>query len=171
MSVGAIGSMAIAQLASIQRNYQTVRGEFQNLGQDLQSGNLARAQTDFVTLSASVSTQYGANSAVSKTLNSIGQALQSGDLTTAQQAFSTLPPGLTGHPGAGQAGHHGGMHPYMQGLSQLGQALRSGDLTGAQQAFAALQQNWQQVVPNSVTAASPSSGTSSSSSSGFSVTV
>ena len=60
------------------------------------------------------------------------------------------------------------MHPYLQGLSQLGQALQSGDLTGAQQAFAALQPNWQQAVPNSVLAASPSSGTGSS---GFNVTV
>lgn len=166
MSVGAIGSIAVSQLANIHRNYQMVRGEFQNLGQDLQAGNLAQAQTDFVTLSASVSTQYGANSAVSKTLNAIGQALQRGDLSTAQQAFLALPPGLTGHSGAG--GHHGVMHPYLQGLNQLGGALQSGDLTGAQQAFAALQQNWQQVVPNSVPAASPSNGTSSS---GFSVTI
>ncbi|MGA7462123.1 MAG: hypothetical protein WBW69_17970 [Candidatus Korobacteraceae bacterium] len=168
MLVGAIGSSAVSQLANIQRSYQQVRGEFQNLGQDLQAGNLAQAQTDFVTLSASVSTQYGANSAVSKTLNAIGQALQSGDLSTAQQAYSTLPPGLTGQSGTGHAGRHGTMHPCLQGLDQLGQALQSGDLTGAQQAFAALQQNWQQVVPNSVLAASPSNGTGSS---GFSVTV
>jgi len=168
MTVSAIGCSGLAQMANIQRNYQQVRSEFQNLGQDLQAGNLAQAQTDFVTLSASVSTEYGANSAVSKTLNAIGQALQSGDLSTAQQAFSTLPPGLTGHSGTGNASHQGTMHSYFQGLNQLGQALQSGDLTGAQQAFAALQQNWEQVVPNSVPAASPSSGTSSS---GFSVTV
>ena len=99
MLVGAIGSSVVSQLANIQRSYQQVRGEFKNLGKDLQVGNLAQAQTDFVTLSASVSTQYGANSAVSKTLNAIGQALQSGDVSSAQQAFSTLPPGLTGQPG------------------------------------------------------------------------
>ncbi len=165
MLVGAIGSSVVSQLANIQRSYQQVRGEFKNLGKDLQVGNLAQAQTDFVTLSASVSTQYGANSAVSKTLNAIGQALQSGDVSSAQQAFSALPPGLTGQSGSG---HQGTMHPYLQGLSQLGQALQSGDLTGAQQAFAALQPNWQQAVPNSVLAASPSSGTGSS---GFNVTV
>lgn len=169
MLVGAIGSSGVPQVANIQRNYQQVRSEFQNLGQDLQAGNLAQAQTDFVTLSATASTQFGANSAVSKTLNTIGQALQSGDLSTAQQAFSTLPSGLTGHSGTGHGGsQRGTMHPYLQGLDQLGQALQSGNLTGAQQAFAALQQNWQQVVPNSVPAASPSNGTSSS---GFSVTV
>ena len=156
--VGAISS-GVSQLANIQRNYQQVRGEFQNLGQDLQGGNLAQAQTDFVTLSASVSTQYGANSAVSKTLNAIGQALQSGNLSTAQQAFSSLPPGLTGKSGAG---HHGTMHPYLQGLDQLGQALQSGDLTGAQQAFVALQQNWQQVVPNSIPSASTSASNGTS---------
>ena len=100
MLVGAIGSSVVSQLANIQRSYQQVRGEFKNLGKDLQVGNLAQAQTDFVTLSASVSTQYGANSAVSKTLNAIGQALQSGDVSSAQQAFSALPPGLTGQSGA-----------------------------------------------------------------------
>jgi hypothetical protein len=165
MTVGAIACSGSSQLANIQRNYQTVRGEFQNLGQDLQAGNLSQAQTDFVTLSATVSAQYGANSAVSKTLNSIGQALQSGDLSTAQQAFSTLPAGLAG---GGQAGHHGTMHPFSQGLNLLGQALQSGNLTGAQQAFAALQPNWQQVVPSSIPTASQTNGTSSS---GFSVTV
>src|SRR5580658_7789459 len=71
MSIGAIG-YGVSQLANIQRSYQQVRGEFQNLGQDLQGGNLAQAQTDFVTLSATVSTQYGANSAVSKSLSSVG---------------------------------------------------------------------------------------------------
>ena len=162
MCIGAIGH-GVSQLANIQRSYQQVRGEFQNLGQALQGGNLAQAQTDFVILSATVSAQYGANSAVSKTLSSVGQALQSGDLSTAQQAFSTLPPGLTGHSGTGPGGH-GMMHP---GLSQLGRALQAGDLTGAQQAFAALQ-TWQQVVPNGVPAASSSGGPSSS---GFSVTV
>lgn len=167
MSIGAIGH-GISQLANIQRSYQQVRGEFQNLSQDLQGGNLAQAQTDFVTLSATVSTQYGANSAVSKSLNAVGQALQSGDLSSAQQAYATLPPGLTGHSGTGHSGHHGGMNPFTQGLSQLGQALQSGDVTSAQQAFAALQQNWQQVMPNSVPPASSPSGPSSS---GFSVTV
>lgn len=168
MTVSAIGCSGLAQMANVQRSYQQVRGEFQSLGQDLQAGNLSQAQSDFVTLSATVSAQYGSNSAVSKTLNAIGQALQSGNLATAQQAFSTLPPGLTGHPATGHGGNHGVMHPYLQGLNQLGQALQSGDLTGAQQAFAALQQNWQQVVPNAVPAVSPSNGTSSS---GFSVTV
>jgi len=165
MCIGAIGH-GVSQLANIQRSYQQVRGEFQSLGQDLQGGNLAQAQTDFVTLSATVSAQYGANSAVAKSLHAVGQALQSGDLSTARQAFSTLPPGLTGHSRAGNASH-GTMHPGLQGLSQLGQALHAGDLTGAQQAFAALQ-NWQPVVPNSVPAASSSGGPSSS---GFSVTV
>jgi hypothetical protein len=169
MAIGAIGC-GISQLANIQRSYQQVRGEFQNLGQDLQSSNLAQAQTDFVTLSATVSTQYGANSAVSKTLNAIGQALQSGNLSGAQQAYSSLPPGLTGHSGAGHSGHHETVHPYADGMNQLEQALQSGNLTGAQQAFATLQQNWQQMVPNGIPAAS-TSGANGTSSSGLNVTI
>jgi hypothetical protein len=168
MTVGAIGCSGLSQMANLQRSYQQVRGEFQSLGQDLQSGSLAQAQSDFVTLSATVSSQYGANSAISKTLSAVGQGLQSGNLSTAQQAFSALPPGLTGQHGAGHADHNGTMQPFSQSLNQLGQALQSGDLAGAQQAFAALQQNWQQMVPNSVPPASSSSGTISS---GFSVMV
>ena len=65
MSVAGIASTAFAQLANVQRNYQKVQGEFKQLGQDLQAGNLTQAQTDFVTLSASLasSQQTGATSA------------------------------------------------------------------------------------------------------------
>jgi hypothetical protein len=85
MSVAGIASSSLSQLANIQRNYQQVRGEFKQLGQDLQAGNLALAQTDFVTLSQSAASQFGSNSPESKTLNTIGQALQSGNLATARK--------------------------------------------------------------------------------------
>ena len=90
MSVAGIASAGLSQLASLQRNYQQVRGEFKQLGQDLQAGNLTQAQTDFVTLSQSAASQLSGNSPVAKALNSLGQALQSGNLSAAQQAFAFL---------------------------------------------------------------------------------
>jgi len=172
MSVAAIGSSALSQLMNIQHNYQKVRGEFQQLGQDLQGSNLAQAQTDFVTLSQTAASQFGSNSPVSKTLNTIGQALQSGNLTAAQQAFSSLPPGLTGSSAGSHHAHAGRMqNSFEQSLNQLGQALQSGNMSGAQQAFAALQQNWQQIMPNSVEGVTAAGQTSSASGGGFSITV
>ena len=114
-----------------------------SLGQDLQSGSLTKAQTDFVTLSQSVVSRFGGTNPVAQTLNQIGQALQSGNLSAAQQAFTSI----------GSVGPYVKAHSHVppmtgkltQGLDQLGQALQSGNLTTAQQAFAAVQQLWQQM--------------------------
>lgn len=172
MSIAGIASSSLSQLSNIQRNYQQVRGEFKQLGQDLQAGNLAQAQTDFVTLSQSAASQFGSNSPVSKTLNTIGQALQSGNLATARQAFSSLPIGMAGAAADSHHGHVGStQNPFGQALNQLGQALQSGNLSAAQQAFAAMQQTWQQVAPNTMPVSSASGLTTGASSSGINVTV
>jgi soluble cytochrome b562 len=172
MSIAGIASSSLSQLANIQRNYQQVRGEFKQMGQDLQTGNLAQAQTDFVTLSQSAASQFGSNSPVTKTLNTIGQALQSGNLATARQAFSSLPVGMVG---ACAEPHHSKVgstqNPFGQALNQLGQALQSGNLSAAQQAFAAMQQTWQQVAPNAMPVPSAGGLTTGASSVGINVTV
>jgi hypothetical protein len=152
MSGAGIASAGLSQLANIQRNYQQVRSEFKQLGQDLQAGNLTQAQTDFVTLSQSAASQFSGNSPVAKTLNTLGQALQSGNLSGAQQAFASLPSHIVGpcavphsaHPGSASAQQSA----FSQALSQMGQALQSGNLTVAQQAFSAMQQSWQQMGSN-----------------------
>jgi hypothetical protein len=155
VSVAGIASSSLSQLTNIQRNYQQVRGEFKQLGQDLQAGNLTQAQTDFVTLSRSFSTQLGSSSPVAKTLNSVGQALQSGDISAAQQSFASVPVSVVG-PCA--VPHHSHVSPeqskFSQALSQLGDALQSGNVTAAQQAFSAMQQMWQQMSTNSLTSGS-----------------
>jgi len=158
MSVAAVNS---SQLSTIQSNFQQLRKEFAQLGQDLSSGSLTQAQTDFVTLSQAAATQFGSNSPVAKTLNSVGQALQSGNLSAAQQAFAKLPTGITPPNAISNHMHHYHGHGHTalsQPLDQLGQALQSGNLSAAQQAFAALQQGWQQMsaastnIPESSTA-------------------
>lgn len=140
---------ASSLLAGIQNTYQHVRYQFNQLGQDLQSGSLTKAQTDFVTLSQSASQLSGTNP-VAKTLSQIGQALQSGNLSAAQQAFA-----LIGKVGSCAVPHHSHVPPMADklktGLDQLGQALQSGNLSTAQQAFAAVQQVWQQMAGDGVT--------------------
>lgn len=152
MSVAGIASAGLSQLASLQRNYQQVRGEFKQLGQDLQAGNLTQAQTDFVTLSQSAASQFSGNSPVAKALNSLGQALQSGNLTAAQQAFGSLPSHLVGPCAVPHSVHAGAasaqQSSFSQALSQMGSALQASNLSAAQQAFSALQQSWKQMESN-----------------------
>jgi soluble cytochrome b562 len=156
------------QLSSLQTNFQQLRSEFSQLGQDLSAGNLTQAQTDFVSLSQAASSQFGSNSPISKTLSTIGQALQSGNLSAAQQAFSTLPVGLVGPSTVSDHTHpHQGHTGFSQVLNQLGQALQSGNLSAAQQAFTTLEQNFQAMGSAGITPAT----TSPTSSSGLSVTV
>lgn len=148
MSIAGVSNLS--QLSTIQNNFQQLRSQFSQLGQDLTAGSLSQAQTDFVTLSQAAATQFGSNSPVSQALNNIGQALQSGNRSAAQQAFSSLPPGLVGPNAVTSLSHthHGHAH-FKQSLEQLGQALQSGNLSAAQQAFAALQQGWSQMTSTS----------------------
>lgn len=157
MSITGVSSSM--QLSAMQSNFQQLRKQFTQLGQDLSAGSLTQAQTDFVTLSQAAAAQFGSNSAIAQTLNTVGQALQSGNLSAAQQAFSTLPVGFVGpnavstHPST-HHGHHG-HSGFSQQLEQLGQALQSGNLTAAQQVFTALQQSWPQVAQGSGTSHNP----------------
>ncbi len=161
MSLAAISQST--QLSSLQTNFQQIRKEFTQLGQDLSAGNLTQAQTDFVTLSQAALSQFGSNSPVTKALNSIGQALQSGNLSAAQQAFNSLPIGSTPPNAISNHfhGHHGNTR-LGQSLDQLGQALQSGNLTAAQQAFTALQQNWQ-AMSSTVATSDPTTSTTGNS--------
>lgn len=139
-----------SQLCALQNQYLQVRNQFKQLGQDIQAGNLTKAQSDFVTLSQAAASQLGGSSPMAQALNNIGKALQSGDLSGAEQAFS-----LVAKVGANAVPHHSHVPPMgaklTQGLDQLGQALHSGNLSAAQQAFAAVRQLWQQESDLSVT--------------------
>jgi hypothetical protein len=176
MSVAGIATTAFSTLAQVQNNYHNLQTQFKRLGQDLSTGNLAQAQTDFVALSQSVASQATAgNTAVSTAANSSTQAA-SPDQTNAGR--TTLPPILIYASVKQQfLGDHG-THPHVanssavaqqnsgltQMLNQLGQALQSGNLLGAQQAFAGMQQLWLQnpmpaMSPSTVSnAASPTAG-------------
>jgi outer membrane protein assembly factor BamD (BamD/ComL family) len=151
--------------------------EFQQLGQDLQSGNLSQAQADFQALESpvqpvpSTNTQSSTNS-LSSAMSQLSQDLQSGNLSAAQQDYATVQQDLQQQFSGAVSGHHHHHHhasssqesasqnPLNQLFSQLGQALQSGNLSAAQSAYASLQQEFQQLG-----ASSPSSTSSCSSSS------
>lgn len=93
MSTAALSANLFSQGTS--EYIQQRRADMQQLGQDLESGNLSAAQQDFSNLqSLAQSGPFSGNAFLNNTrqqdFTQIGQDLQSGDLADAQQAFSQL---------------------------------------------------------------------------------
>jgi outer membrane protein assembly factor BamD (BamD/ComL family) len=143
MAIGAIlGSVLTGAIqANPQTRFQQFRQEFQQLGKDLQSGNLAQAQADFVTLqqssplaaqaaaassatpaAASTSAASGASSGspIAQAFNQLSQDLKSGNLSAAQQDFSTIQQDFQNAQAQGQGG--GGHHHHIHAESQSSQS-------------------------------------------------
>lgn len=177
MSVTGIASSILSVLNSTQGHQtrpQQIQSEFQQLGQDLQSGNLSQAQSDFTTLSqnlsglrqnnnaattaATASTTTPTNS-IAQAFAQLGQDLQSGNLQAAQQDYTTVQQDAQQTASQQVSGHHHHHHaessqgsssssqtnPITQAFGQLEQTLQAGNLSGAQSAFAALQSDLQQI--------------------------
>ena len=158
MSVSGISSSSFFNYSapSIQNRMQQFQQEFQQLGQDLQSGNLSAAQADFSTLQqlapqGSSSTQ--SNNPIAQAFSQLSQDLQSGNISAAQKDYATIQQDFQSH-AAQMHGHHhhsgggSGESEISQLLAQLGQALQSGNLSTAQQAYSTLQQDFQQFAQN-----------------------
>lgn len=160
-------------------NLQKAQQEFQQLGQDLESGNLSAAQSDFGTLqqfapqassiassvSSGTSSSSPSASPIAQAFSQLASDLQSGNLTAAQQDYAQIQQDFQNQPGQGsgeaQLPHHhhrggGEPSPISQLFEQLGQSLQSGDLTSAQTTFATLQQDLQQFSAGSGTAGAAS---------------
>jgi hypothetical protein len=125
----------------------TVAKEFQQLGTDLQAGNLSAAQSDFST--------------IQQTFQNAAQGFRHGHHHH--------------HGGANDSSDNGGgttatgnsTNPIGQALISLGQALQAGNLNLAQSAYATLQQDFEQFAQgNGINGATGASGTSSSTSGG-----
>ena len=194
MSVTGISSSILSTLSGLQNQqspFQQIKSEFQQLGQDLQSGNLNQAQSDFTTLSQNLSNvfQGGTNAATTaanttaattspilQAFNQLGQDLQSGNLQAAQQDFTNIEQDAQ-QASAQVGGHHHHHHaessqdifssqqsnPIVQAFSQLAQSLQSGNLQGAQQSYSALQSDLQQIGGFTSSGASTPSSTASGS--------
>jgi hypothetical protein len=196
MAIAGISSSNLFQNTVVQQTqnrFQQIQSQFQKLGQDLQSGNLTQAQSDFATLtqelpngqqlaSGSGSTNAsGASSSnpILQAFQSLGKDLQSGNLTAAQQDFATIQQSAQQAQASGQA-HHGHHHHHgdgsgdanstsntlQQDFTSLGQDLQAGNVTAAQQAYSSLQSDLQKFLPSF---ASGSSGSTPSATGSVSV--
>ena len=151
MSVSGIFSSMGNSASAI--SYQLQKSTFQQLGQDLASGNLSATQSDLATLEQA----FAQPPASSSTSNPVTQAFQqlatdlkSGNLSAAQKDYSTIQQDLQTS-GRHLHNHHrmrisGGpdQNTLLQDLNQLGQTSAStsspsASLTAAQQAYAILQ--------------------------------
>ena len=163
-----LAAMNSFQGAGGQTGLQNLRSEMGQLGQDLQSGNLAQAQTDFSALLQNVPGETAAASIpnpassnpLTQTFNRLGQDLQSGNMRAAQQDYATIQQDVLQN--VAQLGLHARHHhhtsgsqdsestqqtnPIAQAFSQLAQDLQSGNLQGSQQAFITLQNDLQQFI-------------------------
>jgi len=152
-----------------QNKLQQFQQEFQQLGEDLQSGNLSAAQTDFATLQQvgpqGLGNSPSTGSPVQQAFNQLSQDLQSGNISAAQQDYSNIQQDIQNQaPHAhGHHHHHGGggeqseMSQISQTFQQLGQALQSGSLSSAQQIYGTLQQEIQSL--GGTNGATPTEGT------------
>jgi phage I-like protein len=119
----------------------------EQLGKDLQSGNLAAAQSDFATLQKAFAASASAASTsnpVAQAFNQLATDLKSGNLSAAQKDFSVLQQDLENLRGSGSSkpvqSHHS-LRAKVGDLTDpnsLLQNLTSGNLFAAQQAYAAL---------------------------------
>ena len=144
-AVGLLSSTALESLFSrgAQNSANNFKQAFQQLGQDLQSGNIAQAETDLAALqpnAASSTPSASSTGLVSRALSQVAQDLQLGNLSAAQSDFAGLERNLqqrspVAHHHFHSGGSHAGMSQTQQLFSQLGQALQSGNLTAAQQAY------------------------------------
>jgi outer membrane protein assembly factor BamD (BamD/ComL family) len=166
MSVSGISSNLFGfSNPTVQSKAEQIQQEFQQLGEDLQSGNLSAAQSDYTTLeqlvphssttSSTSSTQT--SNPLAQAFNQLGQDLQSGNLSAAQQDYANIQQDMQNHAeqtqGHGHHHHHGGGDSQTSSISQLfeqlGQELQSGNLSSAQQSYNTLAQQMQILgIPN-----------------------
>src|SRR5271163_1084704 len=191
MSISGIANTALSSLLTATQSAQSGQGKFQQLGQDLQAGNLTQAQQYYATLSQNFPNAQSATTAAPSSANrsnpiaqafaALSRDLQNGNISGAQQDYATIQQDFQQQQqGAGQVHHHhhhGGGGDGQQGsqvssaLNSLATALQAGNLSNAQTAFATLQQDLEQLTEGSVTGSTSGSSSSSSQSSGSGLSV
>jgi hypothetical protein len=183
MGIFGVASGILGQISSATSpspNKQQFKQGFQQLGQDLFSGNLSQAQSDFSSLqqllpsgqqSSLLTPASGTQSSspLATAVAQLAQDLKSGNLTAAQSDFATVQQDL--QQAGQQAGaahshhhrHHGGgessqssgqQDPITTLFGQLGEDLQSGNVAAAQQAYASLQQDLQRFAPSNPSSSS-----------------
>jgi hypothetical protein len=127
-------------------SFQKAQAEFQQLGTDLQSGNLSAAQSDYSTLQSLVpQSSYAAsvlkgNNPIGNAFTQLGEDLKSGNLSGAQQDYSTLRQDFQKLPHHVVVNPGSPAFPVSRLFDQLGSELQAGDLSTAQQTYSSLTQ-------------------------------
>jgi hypothetical protein len=142
---------------SVQSKGQQFKQEFQQLGLDLQSGNLSAAQVDLASLQPSGPQTNSTSTSTSSVQNNdpigldfkqLSQDLQSGNVSAAQQDYAKIQQDFQNQAASRHAHHHhqggggGEASAISQLMQQLGQDLQTGNLTDAQKAYGTLQQQF-----------------------------
>jgi outer membrane protein assembly factor BamD (BamD/ComL family) len=141
--------------------FQQIKTEFQQLGQDLQAGNLTQARQDYTALSQNLpSSSQSSTSPELQAFKQLGTELQAGNLQAAQKDFTTVQQDVQQIASQVHGHHHHHHHAVgsqdadsgsakstavSQAFGTLGRDLQAGNLAGAQAAFAALQNDLQQI--------------------------
>src|SRR5271168_4483305 len=128
MSVSGISASSLYSYnpQSAQNSLQQIQQTFQQLGKDLQSGDLSAAQSDFAALQKLVPQLNSTSTASSQNNNPIAQAfnqlakdLQSGNLSAAQKDFATIQHDLQNQAAQSQAqAAQGQSHHHRHGGSE-----------------------------------------------------
>src|SRR5271170_6715506 len=196
MSITGIANAALSSLLNAtqsaqngQGKFQQVQSEFQQLGQDLQAGNLTQAQQDFATLSqnfpnaqsgTTTSATASGGNPIAQAFTALSQDLQNGNISGAQQDYATIQQDFQQQQqGAGQVHHHhhhgggGGQQgsQVSQTLNSLSTALQTGNLSSAQTEFAALEQDLAQFTAGSSSGSASGSSSSSTQATGSGLNV
>jgi hypothetical protein len=159
MSIAGISSnFLVNSLSPRQTSLQQFKDEFQQLGQDLQAGNLKAAQDDYAQLQKiqeqknSSSSQSSATVSVSQLFAQLGKDLASNNVSSAQDDFNDIMKAIQSNGSrAHHHHHHGGGASSTQtsavqtDLNSLGAALTSGNLSAAQAAYASVQTDLQSI--------------------------
>ena len=169
MSITSIASSTLLHYSgqTMQSNRQKFQQSMEQLGQDLQSGNMSAAQSDFATLQQMApqigsTTSSQSNNSLTQEFNQLGTDLQSGNTTAAQQDYTQIQQQVSATASGSVHHHHhhggggGGGNDLSQMLQQLGQQLQAGNLSGAQQAYTTLQQQLQTLGQTDSTTSSTS---------------
>ena len=147
MSVAGISSSNLFNYSNqnVQNNPQSLQQEFQQLSQDLQSGNLSAAQQDVSTL------QQQSTSPIVQAFNQLGQDIQSGNVSAAQKDYTNVKQDYQNYEHTRVRHYHAmksGDGELSQVFSQLGQDLQSGNVSTAQTAYNSLLQDLPQLGVN-----------------------
>jgi hypothetical protein len=145
-------------LQNVSSKKQQFQAEFKQLGQDLQSGNLAAAQTDFAALqkdAPQLTASSQQSGPIALELEQLAQDLQSGNTTAARQDFANIQQSFQNQAPQPHHHHHGGGVQEQSSVSQLFaelvQDLQAGNQAAALQAYAGLQNAFQAFGTNAST--------------------